>query len=1057
MSSVARTIYLLPPPPGGVGPNGSVNGNVSLTWPSKAPLDTLDFSIDASAFLADLGGDTINAGTIALVITPTDLIASAPIATSTAITWDFSGGTATSPVTAYSVALTFMTLGGVQVSRQLWLPIAPNSPLPGAGGNVLIAKGTPGRGIASITQPSGPSTAVVTYTDTTTSNLVLPPGPTGSTGPAGQTGAPGPTGVTAVSLAVTGTTGPAYGTASLNGGTLALSLVPTVAPGPLNVTPQGTAAGTWLPASNSPSLATGGLLNGVPQTSAEVLTIGGSIGGTVTLGTPIDGITTAVQGDQIQSSGGSSPTWIYLPRTGATNTTQLTLPSGTWQNNGDGLPGLRLVDAAGRVYFNVDQTTKGLQVHDATIPGTLTASVGSFTTLNAPFSNSYDGLGNTILGINSTLGAGIVGGAQFLASDAGKLVFRNPVDGQVVGIMDFGTGALTMAGPVTGGGTSASSFGPSDFAAHNAAAQAYSASVMNQPNATAQRPSAAYNLLLSYGQSKGIGELGSPSITTTQPLDVLTIGNATRPQNLTAQYTNAEFSAHGTISYQPVGSSAFLPAVSVDQTYPGAITADKTGYVSGLGSVTAVVTNSGGGTYTGTYTWLAAGNPNVSTTLNPAIGDTIQMEGWTVATGNNALGSSNSTLNVTGYTSGTTCTLTVQDTFGVIQSTVSPESGISMAQVNYYNFGESSNVAMANTFRQNWLDAGRPSANKFVTLNGGVAGQTIANLSPGASPPLWNRNTSACTLTASLAGTNTVCMPLFDFNQGGSDAGVTADATYLASLQSLFASVNTTLTGLIGNTRPPIWLQNVVDGYQLTNGPDTNGVAMPVTHAQAAFCGLVPTYPYGLTSYLPSNFQPYSPNVYCAGTDYQVADHAAHLTANGYRQMGCYRGKILDRLFNKGLGWKPPHPLGVYYRGNQILVVCHIPSGQVAITAQMNKTQPVIFTTLGFTVIDNLGVTRTINSVTLEPSACVLISCGGGAFTGSPTVRYAGAEYVGSGNLSDTDSTVALENWSYTPGSGQVMTENFPNPITPTSPYENGQPYTLVNFMIPFSLVAAAG
>ena len=31
----------------------------------------------------------------------------------------------------------------------------------------------------------------------------------------------------------------------------------------------------------------------------------------------------------------------------------------------------------------------------------------------------------------------------------------------------------------------------------------------------------------------------------------------------------------------------------------------------------------------------------------------------------------------------------------------------------------------------------------------------------------------------------------------------------------------------------------------------------------------MPTYPYGLTSYLPSNFQPYSPNVYCAGTDYQ--------------------------------------------------------------------------------------------------------------------------------------------------------------------------------------------
>jgi hypothetical protein len=70
----------------------------------------------------------------------------------------------------------------VQVSRQLWLPIAPNSPLPGAGGNVLLVKGSTGRGIESITQPSGPSTALVTYTDATTSNLSLPSGALGPDG-----------------------------------------------------------------------------------------------------------------------------------------------------------------------------------------------------------------------------------------------------------------------------------------------------------------------------------------------------------------------------------------------------------------------------------------------------------------------------------------------------------------------------------------------------------------------------------------------------------------------------------------------------------------------------------------------------------------------------------------------------------------------------------------------------------------------------------------------------------------------------------------------------------
>ena len=166
----------------------------------------------------------------------------------------------------------------------------------------------------------------------------------------------------------------------------------------------------------------------------------------------------------------------------------------------------------------------------------------------------------------------------------------------------------------------------------------------------------------------------------------------------------------------------------------------------------------------------------------------------------------------------------------MIQSTVSPESGISMAQVNYYNFGESSNVAMANTFRQNWLDAGRPSANKFVTPER-RRGRTddcepfAWRIAPAVEPEHERLHIDGLT-----RGHEHRLHAALRFQPGrqrrGRDSGC-----HLSRLAAIPVPPPSTrpLTGLIGNTRPPIWLQNVVDGYQLTNGPDTNGVAMPVT------------------------------------------------------------------------------------------------------------------------------------------------------------------------------------------------------------------------------------
>lgn len=54
----------------------------------------------------------------------------------------------------------------------------------------------PGKGITSINQPSGNTTATVTFTDGATTVLNLPAGPAGAPGAAGATGATGPQGAT---------------------------------------------------------------------------------------------------------------------------------------------------------------------------------------------------------------------------------------------------------------------------------------------------------------------------------------------------------------------------------------------------------------------------------------------------------------------------------------------------------------------------------------------------------------------------------------------------------------------------------------------------------------------------------------------------------------------------------------------------------------------------------------------------------------------------------------------------------------------------------------------
>ncbi len=110
-------------------------------------------------------------------------------------------------------------------------------------------------------------------------------------------------------------------------------------------------------------------------------------------------------------------------------------------------------------------------------------------------------------------------------------------------------------------------------------------------------------------------------------------------------------------------------------------------------------------------------------------------------------------------------------------------------------------------------------------------------------------------------------------------------------------------------------------------------------------------------------------------------------------------------------------------------------------------------------LLDNYGFSLyhnetelTITSVSIESCTTILITFDD-TYKTAPTVSYADKKNTGSGNICDSDTTVALDNWIFTAGSGQYLTENFPTPGAQI--VSNNEPYPLWNFLCPFTKILA--
>ena len=105
---------------------GGVSCAVGLTWPTKAPDDVLDYTLDFCDWLCDAGDDTISAATAEVAA------ANAPVGTfeitSTAftdqqVTIFVSGGNAGA---VYDIRLTITTAAGRVLAIDAWLPVLPD-------------------------------------------------------------------------------------------------------------------------------------------------------------------------------------------------------------------------------------------------------------------------------------------------------------------------------------------------------------------------------------------------------------------------------------------------------------------------------------------------------------------------------------------------------------------------------------------------------------------------------------------------------------------------------------------------------------------------------------------------------------------------------------------------------------------------------------------------------------------------------------------------------------------------------------------------------------------
>ena len=337
------------------------------------------------------------------------------------------------------------------------------------------------------------------------------------------------------------------------------------------------------------------------------------------------------------------------------------------------------------------------------------------------------------------------------------------------------------------------------------------------------------------------------------------------------------------------------------------------------------------------------------------------------------------------------------------------------------NFGETVDIGAMWMWREMQLQFRGLATDerKVVAVNCGVGGQIIEHLSKGHSWGFYNRIISAVTQIKAIADaagkTCGVVGFLYlgnEYNYDSTKGGATDRAEYRALLRKLIDDVITDTTAITGQTEPPLTVL-----YQTSGSWTRDSTNMSIGEAQLDICAS-------------------DANVMMASPAYAVTDKGGHLDANGYRWLGMQFGKVLHRAIDRRQNWRPLQPLSVTLSGTLIRADFLVWSPPLQFRSCYVGSSPTTYAAKGFRVTDDAGDVS-VTRVDIVADTVVDITLGRET-TGDVYLWYASQTGSnGSGNLFDSDTTVAVANYEFHEGTGQYLESNIPELVNRPYPLNN--------------------
>lgn len=320
----------------------------------------------------------------------------------------------------------------------------------------------------------------------------------------------------------------------------------------------------------------------------------------------------------------------------------------------------------------------------------------------------------------------------------------------------------------------------------------------------------------------------------------------------------------------------------------------------------------------------------------------------------------------------------------------------------------------------------------FVASSSGVGGRTIAQLTKGASPNIWNVlvGHSQAAKANAVSAAKSYGIGAFVWLQGENDYPSATKDGYKASLKQLWLDFKADVANAVsGQQLPPVMLMYQT-GASFTS--DGNGLDTALSVGQAQL-----------------EFNDENSDVYMVGPVYPYTDkHTSptangHLDANGYRWWANLAAKVAYRVLELRQGWKPLSPRKVAVAGRTISIDFHVPEPPLAFDTPYLSYTATDFPSKGFTVRDSVGVVP-LSGVRIVFDTIVELTLSRD-LVGTAYVRYADKTYHdGNGCLRDSDSFVAPDRYVYQAGSGQYPEANIAALVD--------KPYPMHNWCVAFNL-----